>query len=188
MQTCRILLAALAVGLAQQSIADVTEKVAYSYYTATAQPGQPIKQSLNQASPNRTDGRIFHAYTRWNVSWHFWTKTQMNGMCRINRVQVTLDSTINLPSLVNATPDQDAQFGKYFKALNSHEQGHVDIGRQAALAINDAIMALPDTNGCSALNDAANDTGHKVLNDFKQREIQYDVLTQHGRTQGAILK
>ncbi len=172
---------------AQLSCADVTNKVVYAYYIATARPNEPIRLALNRASPNRVGDRIFHAYTKWNVNWHYWTHYNLDGSCRITGVQVDLTSSINLPTLVNGTDQQDAQFWTYLLALRTHEMGHVAIGESAARDIDMAILALPEMSSCSALGEAANNAGYQILSDYKSKEIQYDVTTQHGRTQGAVL-
>jgi len=167
--------------------ANVTDRLVYSYYIARAEPGTPILVTLNAASPIRENDKIFHAETKWYVNWKFWWHEQADGRCRMTRVDVDLDSRIKLPALTYATEEQDKQFHTYLFALQAHELGHVGFGKQAALAVDTGVMALPEMASCTELENAANRLGNQILNEYKIKEIHYDVDTRHGRTQGARL-
>jgi predicted secreted Zn-dependent protease len=101
------------------------------------------------------------------------------------RVYVDLESKIVLPSLVNATDEQHKRFETYITALRSHELGNVDFGKQAAFAIEKAIINLPELANCKVLDAAANAAANQLLESYKQKEVQYDIDTDHGKTQGA---
>jgi len=167
--------------------AGVSEKLTYSYYVATAQSGMTLAAALNQAAPFRQDGRIFHAETKWYVNWHYHWIEQPDGSCRMDSVQIDLDSTVHLPALVNESAAQHSQFFTYLLALRRHELGHVDFGRQAAHAIDEGILSLPEMRSCAELENTANRLGNRILDEVRQQEIQYDVTTAHGKTQGARL-
>ena len=95
--------------------------------------------------------------------------------------------SIKLPQLVGVTPAQGAQFEKYLSALRNHELGHYGIGKEAASVIDRAILSLPEMPSCRALETAANDLGNRTLNDYREKERQYDVSTGNGKSQGAWL-
>jgi len=180
-------LVATALLFGQPVYADVTDKLVYSYYIASAQPGQPVSAALNKVSPYHQDGRTFHSRTSWELNWHYhWTENS-DGKCKIDQVSVELDSKITLPTLVNATVDQQNHFNNYLLSLRTHELGHVGFGRQAAYAIDGAIKALPELASCKALDAAANATATQLLSDYQLKEIQYDATTNHGKTQGASI-
>jgi predicted secreted Zn-dependent protease len=167
--------------------ADVTDKVVYSYYIVRAQPDQSIGNVLNKYSPFRHDSRILHAQTNWDVTWHYNWIEKPDGKCKMVQVSVELDSKIVLPTLVGATQAQQNQFNTYLLALKTHELGHVDFGKQAARAIDSGIIALPELANCKVLDAAANALGNQILDSYRQKEIQYDVDTDHGKTQGASI-
>jgi len=168
--------------------ADVTDRLVYSYYIAKAEPGTPIGATLDAASSLRSNDKVFHAETKWYVNWKFWWHEQADGRCKMTRIDVNLDSRITMPALTNATDEQEKQFHTYLLALQAHELGHVSFGKQAALAIDAAVMALPEMASCTELENAANRLGNRILNDYKIKEIHYDVETRHGRTQGVRLE
>jgi len=171
----------------QVAHAEVTDRLAYSYYIARAQPGTALSVTLSKASPIHENGHIFHAETKWYVNWKFWWTVKPDGSCRMSRVDVDVDSRIKLPSLTDATENQDKQFHRYLFALQAHELGHVSFGKQAAQDIERGILNLPEMGSCTELENAANRLGNQILDQYRAREIQYDVSTGHGRTQGARL-
>jgi len=166
--------------------ATVTENLTYSYYVARLQFGTSMAGAISKASPFHQDGRVFHAETKWYVNWHFhWTEHA--GSCRMDSVQVNLDSTITLPALANDSDDEHRRFFTYLLALRKHELGHVDLGRQAARQIEDGILSLPEMRSCTELENTGNRLANRILEEIRQIEIQYDLTTLHGRTQGARL-
>ncbi len=179
--------ALVSLAFCQAATANVSGTLTYSYYVATAKPGTAISAALNQASPFRQGGKVFHAYTKWYVNWHYHWNEQPDGSCRMDDVQVALDSTIHLPALVNESDEQHTRFMTYLLALRRHELGHVDFGKQAARAIDAGILSLPEMRSCAELESAGNRLGNRMLDQFRHQEFEYDVTTGHGKTQGARL-
>jgi len=58
----------------------------YSYYIATAVPGESLQSILKAASPIREDGRLFYGHTDWHVQWKMWWSQEPNGQCKISKV------------------------------------------------------------------------------------------------------
>jgi len=175
------------VGLSKSALATVNENLAYTYYQVNVDSASSLRKALNSASPFKYNGRIFHGHTDWHISWHFWWDERPDGRCSIKRVSVDFTSTIGLPQLMSATTAQQNQFNTYVTALRTHELGHVNVGKSAAYAIDQAIFNLPEMASCSRLGAAANDIGNRMLSDYQAREIRYDAETEHGKTQGAWL-
>ena len=156
-------------------------------YTIAIAPGQSLREALNAATPVRHDGKRFHAFTAWNVTWNFWWRSNADGTCRITRVQTRLVSTMQLPRLEGGSPSQRAAFDRYEQALRQHEQGHVQQGRAAARAIDQAIADLPAASNCPSLEREANALGLRLLAVQVDSEKEYDRSTGYGATQGAKL-
>lgn len=173
--------------ITRTSSAEVSESLVYTYYMANADPNRSLLSILNTSSPIRQNGQVFHAHTDWNVKWSFRWFRNPDGRCRIIKVTTELTGSINLPKLVEATAMQGGQFDIYLSALRIHELGHYDIGKEAAAAIDRKMLSLPEMAGCKALESAANDLGYRTLNEYKEREVQYDASTGHGKSQGAWL-
>jgi predicted secreted Zn-dependent protease len=183
----RALLLICCSALSSAASADVTETLNYSYYEAKATQSQPLVDVLNSASPHRIDGHVFHAMTNWTVNWKFEGVENSSGKCRITRVFTELSVDIDLPRLSGASPTQAEQFDQYLSALRIHELGHYAIAKEAAAAVDDDIRALPESSNCEILFAAANEAGNQAIENYKQKEVEYDTVTDHGRTQGAWL-
>jgi predicted secreted Zn-dependent protease len=174
--------------ISQASNAVVKETLDYSYYTAQGNPSVSLRAILNAVSPIRENGKSFHGYTKWYVKWHFWWFEKPDGRCKITKVDTRLTATITLPDLVGAESVQQNQFDTFISALKVHELGHYDIGKQVATLIDEKIQALPEMSSCKVLESTANDIGYQILDEYKAIEQQYDVSTNHGKTQGAWLE
>lgn len=168
--------------------ADVSEQLDYIYYPATAEPNRSLLSILNKASPIRLNNHIFHGYTKWYVKWNYRWFERPDGRCRITQVTTKYTSSIKLPQLDNATPEQAELFDNYVSALQKHELGHYEIGKEAAYKIDQGIRDLPEMSSCKELEQTANGFGHQTLDEYRAKEKQYDASTEHGKTQGAWLK
>ncbi|CAD5378566.1 conserved hypothetical protein [Pseudomonas sp. OF001] len=173
--------------LAGDAFAEVSESLSYTDYRVEANGRQSLSKLLANSSPIRHKGKTFHAYTTWRISWQYRWDKDTDGACRIARVSTTLDTTIQLPRLDNASARQQEQFQRYLVALRQHELGHHHYGRQAAQEVDRQLQAMPAMPDCTRLIAAANRLAHHIVERYKDEERTYDLVTVHGRTQGARL-
>jgi predicted secreted Zn-dependent protease len=159
----------------------------FRYYDVDA-TGADLMAAVTRASPVREEGRIYHAYSRWTVGWRLGWEHDGAGQCRVASAQVTLDGTITLPRLVAGDALQGRRFDRYLTALTDHELGHYHHGEEAAAAVASALQALGPMDNCAALDRAAGATAAAIVERYRQRDREYDRLTEHGRTQGASLE
>lgn len=172
---------------ASSALAEVSESLAYRDYSVAPHPAESLLFALNRASPIRENGRTFHGYTEWQVSWRFRWHQEPSGRCAITSARTQVTGSIQLPQLKGGTAAQKTAFERYLPALREHELGHYRIGRDAAAHIDREILQLPPMHNCRALEQAANDGAYRTLARFQQQERDYDASTGHGRTQGAWL-
>ena len=166
---------------------DIGETLSYTDYPVNAHDSRSLGYALNHHSPIRQGGKTFHAYTSWRVSWQYRWKVEDNGSCRISEVSSEVNSTIQLPRLIGGSPTQQERFQRYLSALKEHELGHHRIGRQAAIAVRQKLQGMPAMNSCQRLVSAANRLAQHTVERFKEEERTYDLVTAHGRLQGAHL-
>lgn len=171
----------------QTAFAEVIESLDYQYYDVSIAGNQSLLITLDQTSPIKQNGKRHHGYTKWDIRWNYRWNSDENGMCRIVLSTTTIHGTILLPRLIGATEAQRSQFQGYFTALLEHEQGHYQIGKEAAKAIDEQILSLPAGSDCPSLEKAANGGAYRTLEQYKEKEREYDARTMHGRTQGAWL-
>jgi predicted secreted Zn-dependent protease len=65
--------------------------------------------------------------------------------------------------------------------------GHYKYGQQAVKAVDKAILDMPAMKDCKALEKAVAQRANTISDEYTLRSRQYDVNTDHGRTQGAWL-
>ncbi len=173
--------------LALPATADVQERLQEQFYDLQVASGQSLSRAINQASPIRQNGRIYHAYTRWQVQWNYWWREQRDGRCQIDLTRTQLHATLTLPRLSGGDAQQRQRFEHYLGALREHELGHYRIGQAAAAEIDTALLQTPEYPTCAELQRQANQRANTVLQRYIEQERRYDRDTGHGRTQGAWL-
>jgi predicted secreted Zn-dependent protease len=172
---------------ATPSPAKVTEFDQLQTYPVHQRPGSSLLAALNNASPIREDGRIYHGNTAWDIRWSFRWDRNASGLCQILGVATKLSVTITLPELKSGTVAGQAEFQKYLRALQFHEEGHKKIAQEAASAADYAISTLPPMTSCKALASEAQRQGNAILDNARKAGQDYDATTRHGHTQGACL-
>lgn len=165
-------------------LAELTEHLDYSYYEVDGSPADTsLHERLNNASPVRHEGKLYHARTDWNIDWRFNWETTENNRCAISDVRTTLDAIILLPSIKTEDAELQQAFNDYLRLLQVHEQGHYLIGVQAANAIMFQVGRL--TGPCDRIEEQANELAMVILDEYIAREKLYDKVTRHGLEQDA---
>jgi len=158
------------------------------YYDVSGADAREVRESLNRNRPtSEADGKRHDAYTQWYVSWKYQYRLQKAG-CAIVSVSTEVKTTITFPRLKadTTTPEPlKSSFARYVNDLMLHEKGHVQIALDIARRIETGIRALPSQSNCDTLQEAANTFGHALLKEANQADIDYDMRTGHGATQGA---
>ena len=165
--------------------AEVVESLDVVTYTVYPKRGQSLRQALDDVTPIREDGKIFHGHTRWNHRWSFRWWREANGRCRITSNTTTLDLVITLPELGSGSGPMQQRFQRFRAALHAHELGHARIAREAAERVDRAILDLPEMASCTALEAAANRVAKDLLADSGRDQKRFDRETEHGRRDGA---
>jgi predicted secreted Zn-dependent protease len=166
---------------------DVEKTVDYNHYDVHQRGGESLLSAIKAASPVRRDGRIFHGYTEWKVSWRYAWDDRGAGGCALSSASANVTATITLPHLASGSPSARAQFKPYIAALKEHEMGHYQIGVDAARDVRERLRLLRPQANCRTLQSLADRTARATVDQYKARNRQYDIETEHGRTQGAWL-
>jgi predicted secreted Zn-dependent protease len=178
------LIIALALSVSS-AYAEITDTLEYEYYDVAANPKQRLTVLLNNASPIKEDGKTFHGHTQWNIRWNFTYRKNKSGECKLEKINVTLDTKITLPRLVGDSPEQQKQMERYLIPLKIHEMGHYQIAQEAAAAVEQKLDSLSGKANCSELEKTANTVGKETVNAYNEKNRAYDIETDHGKSQGA---
>jgi len=170
-------------------LAEPTIATKYNFYSIYPQKKQDLEAEMTKRSPIIYLGKKFKGYTKWYVEWHIrWYEKQ--GSCQITQVKTALNVTYTLPKIpkdYKTTGETRTVFNNFYAALFKHEQNHRDSGLYAARDVEKALLNLGSFLNCQKLESAANQKGHQILQQYVQRDIDYDKRTDHGRLEGVMV-
>lgn len=172
-------------GAATASIADPLLTERFDYYDIKGDSAETLLRSIKAMRGNLQR----HGHTSWKVEWQLgWSGSA--GNCRLSEHEVAVDVVYRLPRWRGMTESDNPQLVKrwqtYDKALRLHERGHCAIAVEAAEAVENAFATMTPKENCDRLVDHANARATDILERHKQRELDYDQVTAHGATQGAV--
>ncbi|NUN06970.1 MAG: DUF4157 domain-containing protein [Bdellovibrio sp.] len=114
----------------------------------------------------------------WHVNW--FGDTDADG--KIIRVTVTVENTITMPVWPAYKKQPRAaknEWDRFYKALEKHEYGHVDIVQKETRDFAQQLLGLTE--------EEANQAMDRKIEELRTANDQYDLDTQHGQTQGTII-
>ena len=157
-----------------------------NYYRVAGSTPREIQRSLDQSRPRmgQHDGQ-----TTWQITWQFNTANQ-DGNCRLTSFTTRTTITLTMPLWAmptNTAPDVFKAWRDYCLALSEHEQGHVQLAKEAAAAIQQRAQTFTPRSDCSALKNEVNSVCRSIVETHRQQEKDYDERTRHGASQGAVL-
>jgi predicted secreted Zn-dependent protease len=128
----------------------------------------------------------FHGLARWNVAFDY-NMEPRGPDCAISAVRVRVAGEILMPRWVDAESAPLAlqrRWSDHYAALQRHEEGHIQHGRELALLTKERLMGLGAMD-CDRLKTLARDEFQRLHANLKARDKEYDARTNHGATQGA---
>jgi predicted secreted Zn-dependent protease len=161
----------------------VTEQIIY--YDVTGATAQDVRRDMTRRGPFNERGRRLDAATIWYVRWRYSYRGSAQE-CTIAEATTTVDVATTFPRLTETASTPAAlkkAFADYTEKLLAHERGHADIALDIARRIEEGLRALPP-GPCATLDGSAGELGQSLIQQGKQRDIDYDERTSHGATQG----
>ncbi|MEK6247626.1 MAG: DUF922 domain-containing Zn-dependent protease, partial [Planctomycetales bacterium] len=149
-------------------------------------------ESLSAVEASMIKRRPFDqfAYAQWHIDWNYSVLIKPEEY-RLTEFDVLVQARLMLPQWDipdSALKQTKEEWKRFMDAVILHENGHVDIGLQAANEMR-KVIASRDWVAADkkALNKAVNAACQDILEKYQKKEIEYDDLTDHRRTQGASL-
>lgn len=166
----------------------VSVNVRWETFTVVGSTLEHLCRAIEMLAPRRA-GALHGAYTAWEVRWSYAPARNEHGY-RASDARVTVNVQCTLPRwrppASTAAPLVD-RWSSYLDALEVHEQGHIDLAVAAGAAVQEALQALTPCSSTAALERSAEETTSAVIEEFRRREVDYDVATEHGALQGVRL-
>ncbi|WP_455233268.1 DUF922 domain-containing protein [Geopseudomonas aromaticivorans] len=180
------MLAAVMLTASGASLAQTADSLRFKHYQVDLDRWASLDYLLTAASPIRRDGNVYHGYTMWRVIWQYEWEVK-DGLCRFERVDTQLNAQITIPFPQGGSPRRRERFANYVHALYQHELGHYRFGQMAAQHVRSELRRLPADTDCQRLTEAANSEALRIIGHYTAMERKYDLLTNHGSSQGASI-
>lgn len=161
--------------------------VTHSTYQIEGSTAEELREQLDQHGVEDEYGERFDGHTQWQIVWSY-PYHQDAGTCSIGQVEVIAEITIMLPEWEppeGAPKTLISSWEEFVGALRAHEEDHQDISIEAAGQIYEALSNLPTYPTCEELEQAADEVGENILENYREMEAVYDAETNHGREDGA---
>jgi predicted secreted Zn-dependent protease len=164
-------------------------RIRYHYYPISGSNAVALRSQMSQSGPISQIEQIhYDAKTDWYVR-SFYNFAMTGNQCTIKGATANVDILFTLPKW---TPPSGAsrslltQWQQYMTALQVHENGHKQHGIEAGQEVVQTLMNLPAATSCQTLKSIANSAIQKTIKRYNQKDIDYDEITKHGLTQGAV--
>ncbi|MEK6742940.1 MAG: DUF922 domain-containing protein [Nitrospirota bacterium] len=164
----------------------VTEK--YEYYEVCGCDEEAIHCDLRQKCVTWKDGHKYDSLTSWDVKWdHEYDRT--SETCAINSFKPIVEITFRYPKW-KRTDDAPLslikKWDRYVNNLIIHENIHRDIVLEAAADLSRAVAQLSSSPSCAELDRTVRALFRVRMGKMHRDQREYDEVTKHGVTQGAV--
>lgn len=163
-------------------------KEIFDYYEIKGDSEHDLWRQLRKNGIRWRDGKKYNSVTSWRVKWDFGPDREAK-ICTVDDFRVNVEIIFRYPKWArtdNAPRPLMEKWDRYMESLILHENGHRDIVAEAADDLSRAVAALPSGFSCEELNRKACDLCCERMRKLKKDEKEYDDLTAHGITQGAV--
>lgn len=147
-----------------------------------------LNRRMEQVGPQDADGSRRDGYTRWDVRWDYTVESGVDG-CHLRNAKVRLSVVITLPEWTGfevASRSMQQGWQAFLRNLTAHEQGHRQLGVDAATQIQAALDAAAP-GACDGFTQRVDANAQRVIAQYQQANVRYDAQTRHGQTQGVQL-
>jgi predicted secreted Zn-dependent protease len=164
----------------------VTEQ--YEYYYITGSTETELRQQMATQGIKWDDGKTYDALTTWNVRWDYGYNCGNVG-CTAADFNASVAITFRYPSWQRtdtAPQDLAMKWDTYMKNLIVHEVGHRDMAVQQTEELAAAVAQLPPAPSRGELAQQIEALATTKMAKLNADEREYDAITIHGTTQGAV--
>jgi predicted secreted Zn-dependent protease len=160
------------------------------YYRVYGNTAGQIRGQVQRCAPQlgSSEGR-FAGYTTYRINWQYDYTYQAGDMCKISTAKVGLHINQAFPgwqAAEGANAGLNSKWQNFITSLKTHENGHVQIDEQYAERMLASLRGLPPV-GCGSIVSTVNGVMNGDIAQLNQANENYDAVTNHGATQGAIL-
>ena len=147
-----------------------------------------LRAALNATGPFASaDGRRYDSVTNWSLTWSF--RFNHSSGCALANATIEISVEELLPEAASPedlSPTVMARWQAFVDALKAHEDGHAERERAGAALLGAAFEAVPPAPDCAQLGLDLNRLGEQQKAAIRTADATWDLVTDHGRLQGAV--
>jgi predicted secreted Zn-dependent protease len=157
-----------------------------SFYQIEGASARELHRAMVERGP-ALHGVALYASNEWRVDWEVRNANPGRRSCRPDaRVVLFLRTVLPRWDPPTDAPDSLVRAWRRFEAaVLIHENGHRDLGVRAGKAVWSALRNALRA-GCSVSSEDLTQAAATALQRYHELSQQYDVDTEHGRTQGVV--
>ena len=159
-------------------------------YTVFGDSVDAVNAQMARCTPTNNGNDRFAASTVYSINWSFRYQSGTDGLCTVTSASVGLAIGQIFPAWQPSSGSSSAlrnSWQTFITNLATHENGHRALDQATAATILSDLQNVPATN-CGDIEAAANNKANSDLAALDQANDAYDSNTNHGVTQGAILR
>jgi len=163
-------------------------KEKYEYYEVCGICEKDVQCDLKKKCIRWSDGKKYDSVTNWKIKWNY-GHNNTPQTCTTDSFLVTVKIVYQLPKWVtsgDAPRPLVEKWESFLKQLMIHEKGHRDRAVEAATELTNTIKELPPARTCAELDREVQMLSRKSMIKLKKDQEEYDAVTNHGQTQGAV--
>jgi predicted secreted Zn-dependent protease len=159
--------------------------ISFTSYPVTGNSNEELRADLIKNGPKDKLGKPRFAFADWNIQWRW--SLDGSGKVLPSSVQLSCQVEITMPRLVPTratSPEIIRKWYEFVARVRRHELNHARHAQERAWLIRERIAEADRRDG--PLSPAvANKIAGKVLREIQSLDLAYDVLTEHGKSEGA---
>lgn len=162
--------------------------VTTNHYFVTGSSLHEIRRSIDRLRPGGVNGG-HDGLTMWKLGWNVRVGS-VAGESQVTSFTTSTAITITLPSWrapTNVAPSVVQAWVSYYSALQKHEWAHATNGMMAAAELRKRVAEIGADSSHVRLQQRVQAVADAVIAEYKQRDVDYDRQTDHGRREGASL-
>jgi predicted secreted Zn-dependent protease len=164
---------------------EVLEK--YEYYEINGNDATQLRREMSRNGIKWGDGKTYDALTTWNIKWDYDCKST-ESRCRIDALKTKVNIVFRYPKWAqtdSASQQLLTRWNSYMANLITHENGHRDMAIEHTADFARAASEL-SASSCDELDRKVEALGNERMAKLNADERDYDAVTVHGTTQGAV--
>lgn len=160
----------------------------YAYYEIRGNDEKELRRQMGQNGTRWNDGKTYDALTSWTWDWDYGYERTAQG-CSVDSFKTTVNVTFRYPKWARtdeAPQTLTQKWDGYMKNLIVHESGHSDMAVKAAEEFSRTVAEMPPAASCGELDRKVKELSSELMAKLNANSREYDDVTVHGTTQGAV--